>query len=278
MVGVLAVVGKAAGVQSPGAEAQGLLPLEMALNLTHPQTTPRPNPSWSLPAFITDLHSESSLLFLLRVRRERRTDSWTGLVGSPDDCQGLTQDRGGETTDETLANPSNPGHSQRGGEGRATGEGQRGTHQVDRVSVSSSGAEGLRKRPAYPVLRSGAGECLCGDSGNVVKGGASGVRLVKGRGLSEGRSVREEHFVRGRGSARAGSQMRRWVPADSAGGETHRAPPAPRSRRRSHRLLRWLPFFFFFLGGGEAELLDQCLVLREKGRGQAEVRGRGCRR
>lgn len=27
------------------------------------------------------------------------------------------------------------------------------------------------------------------------------------------------------------------------------------------RLLRWLPFFFFFLGGGEAELLDQCLVL-----------------
>lgn len=46
MVGVLALVGKAAGVQSPGAEAQGLLPLEMALNLTHPQTTP---PAPTLP-------------------------------------------------------------------------------------------------------------------------------------------------------------------------------------------------------------------------------------
>lgn len=130
---------------------------------------------------------------MLKARGERRTDSWTGLVGSPENCQGLTQHKGGGTTDETLANPSNPGHSHRDGEGRAAGEGQRGTQQMDGVSVSGSGAEGLRKRPVYPVLRSGAGECQCGDSskgGDVGKGRVSGLQgLVQGRGLSEGRGL-----------------------------------------------------------------------------------------
>lgn len=38
----------------------------------HPHPCPQP-----LPAFITDLHSESSLLFLLRAReRKGQTDSW----------------------------------------------------------------------------------------------------------------------------------------------------------------------------------------------------------
>lgn len=57
---------------------------------------------------------------------------------------------------------------------------------------------------------------------------------------------------------------------------THHAPPDPAAGRRSHRLLRWPPFFFFFfLGGGDVELLDQCLVLSEKGRrGGTAVRGR----
>ena len=67
-----------------------------------------------------------------------------GLVGLPDICQGLTRDRGGGTTEETLPNPASPGHAHCGGEGKTAGEGRRGAHRVDLVkggvSVSSSGA------------------------------------------------------------------------------------------------------------------------------------------
>lgn len=105
MVGVLALLGRVADVQGPGPEIQGLLLLEMALE-PHPPIDTSPA-SLVLAAFITDLHSESSLLFLLRARGERRTDSSMGLVGSSEDCPGLTQDRGEGTTYETLANPSN---------------------------------------------------------------------------------------------------------------------------------------------------------------------------
>ena len=55
-----------------------LLPLEGGLGVLPPPQTSPPLP----PA--TDLHSESTLLFLLRARKEK--DRQTDLAGAPDVC------------------------------------------------------------------------------------------------------------------------------------------------------------------------------------------------
>ena len=92
-------------------------------------------------------------------------------------------------------------------------------------------------------------------------GPSLGARTVRGRD-----SVR----AKGRGEAR-GSQMQLWVSCPQKGahlGDPTVPLPSPPAGRRSHRLLRWPPFFFFcFWGGGDAERLDQCLVLGERGWG-----------
>lgn len=77
-MGFLASIGESwhtGSFQGPGPAVAGLLSLGDCLGVSPTQTSPsRPQP---LPAFITDLHSESSLLFLLRAReRKGQTDSW----------------------------------------------------------------------------------------------------------------------------------------------------------------------------------------------------------
>lgn len=57
---------------------------EMALVSCPPTGIPTSLPAQPLPTFITDLLSESSLLFLLRAReKEEWTDNWMGLAGTP---------------------------------------------------------------------------------------------------------------------------------------------------------------------------------------------------
>lgn len=76
----------------PGPEVQASSLWGVALDPLPPtDILSRPSRSLPAPPLITDLHSESSLLFLLRAgQKEGETDNWMGLVGVPDICRGLT--------------------------------------------------------------------------------------------------------------------------------------------------------------------------------------------